>query len=201
MSLGTDDAARTKFFEDVADKLEERIGRIPYDYETLTAREKDAMNRKLQYAEMQDRQQYAQEYEFAAQQKFAKEQEQQTNVETSSKRGLLGSGIQQKESSRLALARKLTQEDPFYRQAANEREERNFLTAQEQTLSDQRLQDIKIQARRGALNIQYGYDKGSEAAQREKDKAIAAAQRAGRSSLLGIEGTLGGLAYNDYLNG
>lgn len=96
MSLGTDDAARTKFFEDVADKLEERIGRIPYDYETLTAREKDAMNRKLQYAEMQDRQQYAQEYEFAAQQKFAKEQEQQTNVETSSKRGLLGSGIQQK---------------------------------------------------------------------------------------------------------
>lgn len=39
LALGTDDQARASFLEKVADKLEERIGRIPYDYERYTSRE------------------------------------------------------------------------------------------------------------------------------------------------------------------
>lgn len=38
VALGTDDAARAQFMETVADKLEEQIGRIPYDYEVGTTR-------------------------------------------------------------------------------------------------------------------------------------------------------------------
>ena len=38
LSLGTDDKARAEFMETVADKLEERIGTIPYDYKVGTER-------------------------------------------------------------------------------------------------------------------------------------------------------------------
>jgi hypothetical protein len=39
LALGTDETARAQFLEKVADKLEERVGRIPYDYEKYTSRE------------------------------------------------------------------------------------------------------------------------------------------------------------------
>lgn len=39
LALGNDDQARAKFLETVADGLEQRIGRIPYDYQRYSARE------------------------------------------------------------------------------------------------------------------------------------------------------------------
>jgi len=41
MALGNDDQARARFIESVADSVETKIGRIPYDYERYTKRELD----------------------------------------------------------------------------------------------------------------------------------------------------------------
>ncbi len=47
LALGNDDVAKAAFLEKVADGVEQRIGRIPYDYERYTARELEqyAMNK------------------------------------------------------------------------------------------------------------------------------------------------------------
>lgn len=52
LALGTDDQARARFLETVANKLEERIGRIPFDFEKFTNRELEDFARGKQRSDI-----------------------------------------------------------------------------------------------------------------------------------------------------
>ena len=163
-ALGTNDTAKAQFLEKVASTYEKQVGRIPFDYETKTAREKEDIANYLKSSEIARQDQAARQGEFQAQDKFNSQQEQQANKESANARGLLGSGIQDKEANRLKLARQLFTEDPFYRSMNLETTQRNEADRLRQIQSDRNLFDITTGARRGAEDIQTATDKGNEAA-------------------------------------
>lgn len=171
MALGTDDKARAQFYEDVANSLENRIGRIPFDFETKTAREKEDIANYLKRSEIQKTALDQQEKIFNKQQAFNTQEEQQKNAENFNSRGLLDSGLQKKESNRLALARQLFEQDPFNQQLSQKRADLAQQDTEAQLQSTRNLQDIATDSRRSAQDTQLGYDKGTEGAARDLEAA------------------------------
>jgi len=195
MSLGTDDTARAEFFSKVANQLEERVGRIPYDFELKTGREKEDYANFLKEKDMEDTDQRAQELEFQAQQDLAAKREQKEITEGANERGMLGSGIEKRQQAEVAEERKVTQQDPQQRVFAYQQARRDEERRIGGVTSERNLADITTEARRGGQDEQFNYDKGSEGAKRSLDKRLAELERtkAGemRSGLAAV--TLGNL--------
>lgn len=176
IALGNNDQARAKFLEQVANSYEKQVGRIPFDYETKTAREKEDIANYLKSSEIMKQDALAREAQFGAQQDFEKKQEQKQLTESMNTRGLLNSGIQKGESNRLALARQLFTEDPFYRSLNLEKTQRAEADRLKQLQSGRNLEDITTEARRGAIDTQLGFEKGTEGAALDKAQADKAAE-------------------------
>jgi len=94
----------------------------------------------------------------------------------------LGSGIEERQQFEKAEERRLTQQEPFDRQAALERVLRDLNIERGTLESGRRLEDITTDARRLAENQQFLTDQEREKAQRDKEKAELAADRAGYTS-------------------
>lgn len=171
MALGANDQTRAKFLEQVANSYEESVGRIPFDYETKTAREKEDINNYLKSSEIMKQDALTREKQFGEQQGFEKKQEQKQLSESMNTRGLLNSGIQQGESNKLALARQLFTEDPFYRSLNLEKTQRAEADRLKKIQSDRNLFDITTGARRDAQDTQTAVDKGTEGAALDKAQA------------------------------
>lgn len=197
LALGKDDKARAEFFEKVADKLEEKIGRIPYDYFQKTDREKKDVMDFLKAQNMEEEDRIAREKEFQKQQDFAKGIEKQQTQQEFNTRGLLGSGIQQKQEAQQAEKRQLFETDPFYRRSALEGAQRGLQTQRGVLESQRRLQDIQTGARRGGTDAQNEFVYGQESQKRALDKKLAEILRTENSSKLqayglGQEASFGG---------
>ena len=82
VALGQNDQERAKFLEQVANKLEERIGTIPYDYKVGVTRLEETKSRALERLARD-------EAELRRKLGIETEQARQTQGETLSKRGLL----------------------------------------------------------------------------------------------------------------
>jgi hypothetical protein len=163
-ALGTDDKARQDFLLKVANKLEERIGRIPFDYDKYTGRAKEDIANYLRRSEIDKQDANNRENEFLAQQGFAVKQERKQLAEASNARGMLGSGIQKGEQMKLDEKRQLYETDPFNRSLALERTKRTE-AEKEAILQNQREQsDITDKYRREAIDEQLGLDQGLEGA-------------------------------------
>lgn len=189
-ALGSNDQARAKFLEQVANTYEKQVGRIPFDYETKTTREKQDIANYLKSSELMKQDALTREKQFGEQQGFEKKQEQKQLAESMNTRGLLNSGIQKGESNKLALARQLFTEDPFYRSLNLEKTQRAEADRLKQIQSDRNLFDITTGARRDALDTETAFTKGTEAATLDKaqaDKlAEQKAEQARREALLAI---------------
>lgn len=194
MALGSNDQARAKFLEQVANSYEKSVGRIPFDYETKTAREKEDIANYLKSSEIMKQDALTREAQFGAQQGFEKKLEQKQLAESMNTRGLLNSGIQKGESNRLALARQLFTEDPFYRSLNLEKTQRAEADRLKKIQSERNLFDITTGARRDALDTQTAVDKGTEGAALDKAQAdkqaelIAENKRREALSYLGSQG-------------
>lgn len=170
-ALGSNDQARARFLEQVANTYEKQVGRIPFDYETKTAREKEDIANYLKSSEIMKQDALTREAQFGAQQGFEKKLEQKQLAESMNTRGLLNSGIQTGESNRLALARQLFKEDPFYSAMNLEKTQRAEADRLRKIQSERNLFDIATGARRDALDTQTAFDKGTEAAKLDKAQA------------------------------
>lgn len=171
-ALGTNDVKRAEFFEQVADKLEQEIGRIPYDYQQMTAREKKDLSDFLKLQNIREDDQLAREKEFKEQQAFATEQETLARREEFNDRGLLDSGIEAKKQQTQERARELST-NPIRRAFDLERTVRGIETDRGKLESQRRLEDLKTQARRSGLDTQAGFDMGTEEAQMTLDEKLA----------------------------
>lgn len=176
MALGANDQARAKFLEQVANTYEKQVGRIPFDYETKTAREKEDIANYLKSSEIMKQDALTREAQFGAQQGYEKKLEQKQLAESMNTRGLLNSGIQTGESNRLALARQLFTEDPFYRALNLEKTQREEADRLKKIQSERNLFDITTGARRDAIDTQTAFEKGSEGAAIDKAQADKAAE-------------------------
>lgn len=189
-ALGVKDDARAAFLEQVANAYEKQVGRIPFDYETKTTREKQDIANYLKSSELMKQDALTREKQFGAQQGFEKQQEQKQLAESMNTRGFLNSGIQQGESNKLALARQLFTEDPFYRQISLEKTQRAEADRLKQLQSGRTLEDLTTGARRDALDTQTAFNKGTEAAALDKAQADKAAElkaeQARREALLAL---------------
>lgn len=163
-ALGTDDSAKAQFLEQVANSVESSVGRIPFDYDTKTTREKEDIANYLKRSEIQKQNLNAQEKNFNAQQDFASQQEQQQNAQSANSRGLLGSGIQDTAAKKLQVARQLTQIDPFNTQLANSRATLGQQDAEALTQSQRNIEDITTGARRDAQDADTTLNQGTEGA-------------------------------------
>lgn len=181
MALGTDDSARAQFLEQVSNELEKRVGRIPFDFQQKTAREKQDIADILRKNERESQDLTAQEVEFNKQQQLAQEKEQRGIAESANARGLLGSGIEKKAQQEATTARQVNEIDPFQRRLALQRFMQEFGTERAKLESGRRLEDITTGARRDAQDTQLNYDKGTEGAQRDLEKRLAEARRIGSS--------------------
>lgn len=96
LALGSDDRATAQFLETVADKLEERLGRIPYDYQRYTARELEdyAMgSEKIQSTKNLALEKLTNDQRLAENElKLSQGNDNQSLVERLNERGLLGTG-------------------------------------------------------------------------------------------------------------
>lgn len=171
IALGNNDEARARFMEQVANAYEKQVGRIPFDYETKTAREKEDIANYLKSSELMKQDAATREAQFGAQQGFEKKLEQKQLAESMNTRGLLNSGIQKGESNKLALARQLFTEDPFYRALNLEKTQRAEADRLKKIQSDRNLFDITTDARRGALDTQSAFEQKSEGALLDKTQA------------------------------
>jgi hypothetical protein len=186
-ALGTDDSARAEFFSKVANQLEKRVGRIPFDFDVKTGREKVDIANFLRRTDIEDTDLRARELEFQQQQEFATGLETEQRKEEFGARGLLDSGLQKKRASQQAEARRL-QTDPVRRAFELERTRRGEQVGEAKLQSGRRLEDIETSARRGGEDVQFGFEKGSEAASRDLEKRLAAVERTGaqeRRTVLG----------------
>lgn len=179
-ALGTDDTQRAQFFANVANQLEQRIGRIPFDYETKTSREKEDIANLLRRAEIEDTDLRARQVEFEQQQQFQQQQQKQQTDEAYNAKGLLGSGIQKKTEQQQAQARQLEQA-PIRRAFELERTRRNEQVGEAQLQSARNLQDITTEARRAGQDTQTGYEQGTEGAQRTLAQRLAEIARMGQA--------------------
>lgn len=182
IALGNNDEARAKFMEQVANAYEKQVGRIPFDYETKTTREKQDIADYLKKSELMKQDAATREQQFGAQQGFEKQQETKQLKESMNTRGLLNSGIQQGESNRLALARQLFTTDPFYRAMNLENTQRTEADRLAKQQSERNLMDITTGARRGALDQTNALQQGTEGAVIAKQRAETAAETAGEQA-------------------
>ncbi len=193
-ALGANDQARATFLEQVANTYEKQVGRIPFDYETKTAREKEDISNYLKSSEIAKQDTLTREAQFGEQQSYEKKLEQKQLAESMNTRGLLGSGIQGGESNRLTLARQLFKEDPFYSQISLEKTQRAEADRLNKIQSDRRLFDLTTGARRDALDTQSDFEQKSEGALLDKTQAdkklelAAEQQRREALDLIGNEG-------------
>ena len=182
LSLGTDDKARSEFLESVADKLEERIGTIPYDYQVGTTRTKEDLariedvtrrNKELALSRLA-------EDEKTWRTQFADESDEsrQLQGESLSERGILSGtregaeGLAGEEVGKLEtdLTRTL---GSFERALGRERFDINLGASD--TLFDARrgakrgLEDLKTSARRGGIDARDQLSYGTEGANRTYD--------------------------------
>jgi hypothetical protein len=179
-ALGTDDTARAGFFAKVANTLEERIGRVPYDFEKFTGREKEDIANFLKKKDMEDSEQRKEEIEFRKQQSLASEKEKKQVAQAASSRGMLGSGIQKRQEAEVAEERKVNIVDPkervfAYRQALRD-EDRRLGKIQ----SERNTEDITSKYRRLGQDTQFDYNRGMEGAERDLSKKLAAIDRTER---------------------
>ena len=183
LALGTDDKARAEFMETVADKLEERIGRIPYDYEVGStrlsenlARTQEVTNRNRDLALQrlaEDEQTWRQEFGRAS------EDTRQTQRESLSQRGLLtgtregAEGLAAREVARTEGDLSTTLQG-FERALGRERSD--ISTEAEDTLFEAQreatrgLEDLTTGARRMAQDAGDQFAFGTEAQQRKLEE-------------------------------
>lgn len=182
-ALGNDDDARAEFFAKVANQAEKRMGRIPYDYEKLTGREKEDIDNFLKKKDMEDTEQRKEEVEFEKQQELAAEEEEKAITESANVRGMLDSGIEKRQKAEAVEKRKTNITDPqervfAFRQAL--RDEQRRLGKLE---SGRNIEDITTRTRRTAEDTQTDFEKGTEGAQRRLDSALASIERTRRGEL------------------
>lgn len=182
-ALGTDDTARAEFFAKVANVTEKRIGRIPYDYEKYTGREKEDLANFLKQKDMEDTDQRKREVEFESQQTLAKESEQKGIDEAASTRGMLDSGINKRQQSETAEKRKIDITDPKQRVFSYEQALRNEQRRLGVAGSARTTADIEDKYRRLGEDTQFDYDRGTEGAGRSLSSKLAAIERTRRGEL------------------
>lgn len=182
LALGTDDAARAQFLESVADKLEERIGTIPYDYQVGTTRTQEDLARTTELTNRNKNQALAR---LAEDEKVWKEQFADTSKESRTtqqeqllQRGILSGtragaeGLAGQEVGKLETD--LTRQLEAYNRELGRSKQDITTTAQDtlteaQTSATRKLEDLKTAARRGATTAQDTLSFGTEAAQRQYD--------------------------------
>ena len=179
LALGTDDQARAEFMEKVADQLEERIGRIPYDYEVGSTRISENLartqeitnrNRDLALSRLaEDEQVWRQEFGKTS------EDTRQAERETLSQRGLLAGtrenaqGLAGREVARTEGDLSTTLQG-FERALGRERTD--IGTQAEDTLFEAQreatrgMEDLTTEARRLAQDVGDKYTFGTEAQKR-----------------------------------
>lgn len=159
-ALGTDDAALASFYSQVANTLEERIGRIPYDYELMTGREKEDLALYLDQQDKADTRQREQEAEFEAQQQLAGDKEQREIRESASERGMLDSGIEKRQAEEARQEREVNVINPQRSMFAYQQALRDMDRSSAVLQSGRNIEDLTTTARRGAQDSQYSYDYG-----------------------------------------
>lgn len=171
-ALGNNDGERAKFFAKVANGVEKSIGRIPYDYDLKTKREKEDINNYLKQKSMEDARQREEEQEFEQQQEYA-EQEVDTQIrEDANARGLLDSGIQKKTQQKAKYERKIMEVDPTKRAFAYRQALRNEDARIAKQESGRNLADIKTSARRAAEDEQFNYEYGEQRASKTLEERL-----------------------------
>lgn len=162
IALGNDDDELAKFYETVANSLEKKIGRIPYDFQQRTEREKQDLQNELQ--SIAEQRQLVQDTS-----EFEKEQETQARRAEFNRRGLLDSGIEAKRAEQQERARQLAlrgQMEPLSRQEALSR-----------LISTRNLADITTGARRDIEDTQFNEQQQREKAQLNLDEQLANIRR------------------------
>lgn len=190
-ALGSDDPARAKFLADVANQVEKRIGRIPFDYDQKTGREKEDITNTLRRLDIEDTDLRAREIEFEQQQKFATGLEKEQRQGEFNQRGLLGSGLEAKRAQQQAEARRL-ETDPMRRALSLEATQRGEQRQEAQLQSGRRMEDLTTTARRGAEDETLGFQKGTEGAQLSLDQRLADIRRVGAAEKRSVLGSLQG---------
>jgi len=182
-ALGIDDKARADFFSKVANQLEARVGRIPFDYDLKTGREKQDMADYLKQKDAEDANQRIQEKQFKEQQDLAAKQEKEKIQQGANTRGMLGSGIEAKQQQEATQARQTNIIEPqnstfAYQQAL--RDEKLRLAQQQ---SGRTLEDLTTEARRTGEDTQNDYTYGTEKAGRDLATRLAEIERSKKSQM------------------
>lgn len=213
LALGKDDVARAQFLEAVADKLEERIGYIPYDYqrdvsrtnqdlsefERISTANKDKVLSRL----AEDEQIYKDTFNKQATEARGLQQEdllkrgvlQGTRAEAGGIAGKEVTNFEQNLQDKLAaydreLSRTRTDTNTQYNE--------DLLKARRDTART--LEDLKTKARRGATEAQDTYSFGVESADRRLQAQKNALER--QRSTMQKQATAGAASlYGSYLNG
>lgn len=191
IALGTDDTAAQNFILSVADTLEQKIGRIPYDYQKMTSREIEDYARStertntttsklltrlkededLNRADMQARQ----EQERALQGEDLNARGISEGMTRRNARGLAGKEVGTLESD---ISRRNT---AFDRLASRNQEDvlYNQKLALEDALTakNRNTEDLTTAARRGALDSSYARTYGTQVAQNSFNKTKAQLER------------------------
>lgn len=180
LALGTDDQARAKFLESVADKLEQQIGTIPYDYQVGTTRTQEDLTRTTELTNRNKNQALARlaEDEKVWKDQFADTSKESriTQQESLLKRGIL-SGTRGSAQGLAGSEVRNLEKDLGTTLSAYERElgrsRKDIETQASDVLSEaqigatRKLEDLKTSARRGATTAQDTLAFGSEAANRQ----------------------------------
>lgn len=190
LALGSDDGARADFLERVADKLEERIGRIPYDYERYTSRELESYARESGrvVSDKTTALKRLDEDEKVLRENARLEADQERELQgaelnergiLSSTRenatGLAGKNVRTLEGAINRKEQEITRavgRDRFDISQGANRSLEDLLTGHTQTL-----EDIKTDARRGAIDQEQATSFGKESAQREFENRKTALER------------------------
>lgn len=178
IALGNDDEERAKFFESVSNELEKRVGRIPFDFQQRTQREKEDISYLLNKQRLEREDLLAQEKEFETSQQVRERREKKKIAENANARGLLNSGIEKSNQSEASINRTL-EASPERRRIALAKL-LNSITSERSILeSGRRLEDITTDARRDSQDTEFGIEQRSEEAQRNLDRRLADIKREG----------------------
>lgn len=179
LALGTDDQARAEFLESVADKLEERIGTIPYDYQVGTTRTKEDLARTEEVTARNKERALSRlaedEQVWKAEQERQVQEGRVSQQESLLKRGILQGTREQAQGLAGSEVGKFEGDVQRTLEAYNRalgRQKEDIGTAVEDTLfearrgTERKLADLKTAARRGAIEQQDRLSFGTEAANR-----------------------------------
>lgn len=196
LALGNDDTAKANFLKQVANSLENKVGRIAFDYDTGTYRvnqdadmvqDRTVRNREQALSRLDEdeqvyRKQFAQDSQQArAEQEAALNQRGILSVPRDQAAGLAGKEVQTLEGT---ISDTLS---AYERQLGRNRQDIN--TEASDTLFDnalnrtRSLEDLTTTARRGAQDEQNQHDYNLDAAKRQLEAAKQAAEVERRKSL------------------